>query len=193
MNDKIIRFARTFPTLADEAPLEPWDPVALDTWAAGPAGTTGSRHAAACVLAVWHCPRSPVAAVRADLCAELRRVLEDCERRVYAAEETAPPLIVRRLANAKDKALAAWLAYQVGELPEAREAADRAAELADEYVPLRRWLAADHQLRAADVLRELAAAETWRVGTFNAAAALATWDAEHRAAFLAWAENPWFC
>lgn len=192
MHDKIVRFARTFPTLAD-APLEPWDPVALDAWAGGPAGTTGSRHAAACVLAVWHCPRNPVAAVREDLCAELRRVLEDCDRRAYAREEAAPPLVVRRLAHAKDKALSAWRAYQVGELAEAREAADRAAELADEFVPLRRWLAADHSLPAADVLRELAAAETWRVGTFNAAAALAVWDDEHRAAFLAWAKNPWFC
>ena len=90
----------------------------------------------------------------------------------------------RRLGHAKDKALAAWLA---------REAADRAAELADEYAPLRRWLAVDRELRAADVLRELAAAETWRVGAFNAAAALASWDEGHRAAFLAWARDPWFC
>ena len=32
---KIIRLARSFPTLED-APLEPWDPVAFDAWAAGP-------------------------------------------------------------------------------------------------------------------------------------------------------------
>ncbi|MFY0542486.1 hypothetical protein [Nannocystis pusilla] len=89
--DKIIRFARTFPTLAASAPLEPWDPVALDTWAAGPAGTTGSRHAAACVLAVWNGRSNPVAAVRGDLCAELRRVLEDCDQRLYDREETASP------------------------------------------------------------------------------------------------------
>jgi hypothetical protein len=191
--DKIIRFARTFPTLADGAPLEPWDPVALDTWAAGPAGTTGSRHAAACVLAVWNAPPNPVATVRGDLCAELRRVLEDCDRRLYDSEETAPPMIRRRIAHAREKMLAAWRAYQVGELVEARDAAGLAAELADEYAPARRWLAVDRSLPVDKVLRELADAETWRVGSFNAVTALAQWDDEHRAAFLAWAKDPWFC
>lgn len=191
--DKIIRFARTFPTLAAGAPLEPWDPVALDTWAAGPAGTTGSRHAAACVLSVWNAPPNPVAAVRRDLCAELRRVFEDCDRRLYDREETEPPMIRRRIAHAREKILAAWRAYQIGELLEAREAAVLAAELADEYAPVRRWLAADRSLPVDKVLRELADAETWRVGPFDAVTAIAQWDDEHRAAFLAWARDPWFC
>ena len=93
----------------------------------------------------------------------------------------------------RDKALAAWRSYQLGELDEAREAATAAAAIVDIYAPLARWLAAERQLPAADVLRQLGDVEVWRVGTFNAAAALAVWDAEHREAFCAWARAPWFC
>lgn len=189
---KIIRLARSFPTLED-APIEPWEPVAFDAWAAGPAGTSGSRHAAAFILAVWHVPSSPVAVVRENLCRELREVLEGCERRAYGAEETAPPLVQRRIGNARDKALAAWRSYQIGELDKAREGATVAAATVDTYAPLARWLAAERPLPAADVLRQLGDAEVWRVGTFNAVAALAVWDTEHRGAFLAWAKAPWFC
>ena len=189
---KIIRLARNFPTLED-APLEPWDPVVFDAWAAGPAGTSGSRHAAAFILAVWHVPANPVAVVRENLCRGLHEVLEGCERRAYDAEETAPPLVQRRINNARDKALAAWRSYQLGELDEAREAAAAAAAIVDIYAPLARWLAAERPLPAADVLRQLGDVEVWRVGTFNAAAALAVWDAEHREAFCTWARAPWFC
>ncbi len=189
---KIIRLARSFPTL-EGAPLEPWDPVVFDAWTAGPTGTSGSRHAAAFILAVWHIPANPVAVVRKNLCRGLHEVLEGCERRAYDAEETAPPLVQRRINNARDKALAAWCSYQLGELDEAREAATAAAAIVDTYAPLARWLAAERQLPAADVLRQLGDAEVWRVGIFNAAAALAVWDAEHREAFCAWARAPWFC
>ncbi|MFY0542485.1 hypothetical protein [Nannocystis pusilla] len=51
----------------------------------------------------------------------------------------------------------------------------------------------DRSLPVDKVLRELADAETWRVGSFNAVTAIAQWDDEHRAAFLAWARDPWFC
>ncbi|MBZ5709270.1 hypothetical protein [Nannocystis pusilla] len=67
--DKIIRFARSFPTLAD-APLEPWDPFKFDAWAASRGGTTGFRraaslqHASACVLAVWSTRQDVVEALQ---------------------------------------------------------------------------------------------------------------------------------
>lgn len=32
----------------------------------------------------------------------------------------------------------------------------------------------------------------WRVGPFDVVGALSTWDAEHRAAFIAWASAPWW-
>jgi hypothetical protein len=32
----------------------------------------------------------------------------------------------------------------------------------------------------------------WKCGSFDAVRALARWDAEHRAAFLAWAGDPYF-
>ena len=32
----------------------------------------------------------------------------------------------------------------------------------------------------------------WKAGSFQAISALGTWDGEHRAAFLAWAQAPWF-
>lgn len=98
-------------------------------------------------------PANPVAVVRENLCRELHEVLEGCERRAYDAEETAPPLVQRRINNARDKALAAWRSYQLGELDEAREAATAAAAIVDIYAPLARWLAAERQLPAADVLR----------------------------------------
>ena len=85
------------------------------------------------------------------------------------------------------------LTMELGELDEAREAATAAAAIVDTYAPLARWLAAERQLPAADVLRQLGDAEVWRVGIFNAAAALAVWDAVHREAFCAWAKAPWFC
>ncbi|MCY0985785.1 hypothetical protein OV203_01495 [Nannocystis sp. ILAH1] len=192
MHEKIIHFARSFPTLAD-APLEPWDPVALDTWAAGPAGTSGSRHAAACVLAIWNRPPNPVGMVREALCTELRRIREDCDQRLDDREETEAPMIRRRIAHAREKMLAAWRAYQLGELVKAREAAGLAAELAGEYTPVRQWLAEEERTEpVAQVLRRLANAETWRVGTFNVVAAMASWDEPHRAAFLAWARHPWW-
>ncbi len=32
----------------------------------------------------------------------------------------------------------------------------------------------------------------WRVGPFDVVDAMGTWDEHHRAAFVAWAERPWF-
>ncbi len=43
------------------------------------------------------------------------------------------------------------------------------------------------------LLVAVAPARWSRMGTFNAAAALAVWDDEHREAFCAWARAPWFC
>jgi hypothetical protein len=42
------------------------------------------------------------------------------------------------------------------------------------------------------VLAVWAVDATWRMGRFDAMNALGTWDAEHRSAFLAWANSPWF-
>jgi hypothetical protein len=51
---RMAALARSFPTLHKADGLDPWDPDRLDHWAAThPAVTTGSRHAARFVLAVW--------------------------------------------------------------------------------------------------------------------------------------------
>ena len=34
--------------------------------------------------------------------------------------------------------------------------------------------------------------QSWKCGKFDVIEAMAVWDAEHRAAFLAWAEEPWW-
>jgi hypothetical protein len=34
--------------------------------------------------------------------------------------------------------------------------------------------------------------QSWRCGAFDVMAALRVWDREHRAAFLAWATDPWW-
>ncbi|WAS96383.1 hypothetical protein [Nannocystis punicea] len=59
---------------------------------------------------------------------------------------------------------------------------------------LRSALRERRQFYVIEALQELTVARTtWRVGTFDAVTALATWDEAHRAAFLAWAKEPWFC
>lgn len=48
----MTRLAATFPTLQD-APIEPFNPEALDDWACGPAPSSGGRYAARFILAVF--------------------------------------------------------------------------------------------------------------------------------------------
>ena len=50
---QIRQLARTFPSLGKNAPgIDPWIPHELNRWAVGPA-SSGERHAARFVLAVW--------------------------------------------------------------------------------------------------------------------------------------------
>jgi hypothetical protein len=98
--ERIIALARTFPTLAREAPLDAWDPFALDEWATTRQGSA-AWHAARFVLAVWD------------------------------------------TASVHDE------------------------ETGEDVYP-------------------------WKCGRFEATRALAKWDLEHRAAFVAWASDPWW-
>lgn len=50
---RFVSLCWSFPSLQEAPGIEPWRPEDLDAWAIGPAGTAGSRHAAAFVLAVW--------------------------------------------------------------------------------------------------------------------------------------------
>ena len=34
--------------------------------------------------------------------------------------------------------------------------------------------------------------DEWKIGRFNVVNAMAAWDHEQRAAFLRWAQDPWF-
>ena len=52
----MLRLARQFPSLAD-APLEKWEPLALEDWARGPV-TVQALYAARFVLSLWN-PRRP--------------------------------------------------------------------------------------------------------------------------------------
>ncbi len=49
---KIQWLARTFPSLRKAPGVDPWIPHELNRWAVGPA-SSGERHAARFVLAVW--------------------------------------------------------------------------------------------------------------------------------------------
>lgn len=48
----MTELARSFPCLKNAPGVDPWDPAALDRWAAGPA-SHGERVTASFVLAVW--------------------------------------------------------------------------------------------------------------------------------------------
>ena len=50
---RMSRIARSFPTLARGAPIDVFDPEALDAWACSGAATSGSSAAARFILSVW--------------------------------------------------------------------------------------------------------------------------------------------
>jgi hypothetical protein len=50
--ERIAELARTFPSLAGAPGVKPWEPETLDSWAATVA-SSGERHAARFILAVW--------------------------------------------------------------------------------------------------------------------------------------------
>lgn len=51
---KMTALAMTFPTLRGAAGVEPFDPGALDAWAAAGGRGSGSRHAVKFILSVWN-------------------------------------------------------------------------------------------------------------------------------------------
>ena len=53
-DSRMASLARSCPTLRVAPGVEPWDAPKFDLWAAGPAPSSGGRHAARFVLAVWN-------------------------------------------------------------------------------------------------------------------------------------------
>lgn len=189
---KMQALARTFHSL-EHAPIDPWDAEALDAWGAGPAASTGARHAVRFLLLVWNNTNGdPARRVVDDLSSELERVLSQtmdlAERKMDEG-----PMMARRVRNAEEHAIKAVRLYKSGN-PEALEAAKRAAEICDAFTRLDAWLSQAHvrAMKEIDVLRVVAEAVVWRVGTFDLASALATWDDRNQSAFLEWVKRPWF-
>lgn len=59
------------------------------------------------------------------------------------------------------------------------------------------WAASDEReneaKHAAQFVLAIAKPRGWKVGRFNVLLAMRRWDDAHRAAFIAWAKNPFFC
>lgn len=198
----IIHLARTFPTLRTAPLSDDFDAAAFDRWAAGPEPGESARHAAAFILSVWDAGNGwPHRRVRTELLREWRRAVDAAlgwlEEQIAIEEhsKTAEGTRARFLRNAVRALEEASKAYARGELR-------RAAELVHNYHPvlpfaeLRVCLhheALGPSLTVAQALKMIADAENWLVGPFDLGVALQQWDKAHRAAFLAWAKDPWWC
>lgn len=141
------------------------------------------------MLTVWQ-PSDLYSTLRSRLCEDILRVYKGCIDRLYARQDE--PSFAHHVNQAKQKMFIAARAYQVGDMVLARKAAEIAAKFADECAPLDQWLRAEHSIPVDEVLRQVVRASVWTVGPFNAVIALRQWDSAHRAAFLAWAADPWF-
>ena len=51
---QMTALCRLFPTLRDEAPIDPFDPDTLLAWLCGTGACSGAKHAGRFVLEVWH-------------------------------------------------------------------------------------------------------------------------------------------
>lgn len=201
---RIVALARTFPTL-QTGPLEPWDADKLDAWASGAAGTSGSRHAAAFVLSVWnHGSQQPGRAATRFLCDWFNECFKAVFNKLYDLQELpeTTPHQARALRVLDDHLRVVARSYETGERAQALElfqplisqtvhADSLLSKLAPDMRRLERVLA-PQTVEVTDVLKKLHEGCWWRVGPFIAGDALGVWDREHRAAFLAWAKDPWW-
>lgn len=201
---RIVELARKFPTL-ERAPLDPWDADKLDEWAAGAAGTSGSRHAAAFILAVWHhASQRPGRAAARYLCEWVNESSKALSNKIYDLQELqeTTPHQKKALRVLEDRVLAVLRAYETGEQAQAVELFKplasqtvHADSLLSTLAPAMRTLEralGSQTVEVTDVLKKLHEGCWWRVGPFVVTDALGTWDNQHRAAFIAWAKAPWW-
>lgn len=87
-SNTIEQLAVSFPSLANQPGVTPWDSLALDAWACGPAPSHGMLCAARFVLAVWD-PNTDWRCGRFDLM-EAMGVWDVAHHRAFVAWALAP-------------------------------------------------------------------------------------------------------
>lgn len=190
---RLVALARTFPTLTD-APIDPWGDESadrLDDWAG--VQSSGGQHAVRFILSVYNSNHGlPAARVRRWLLEDqyFTSTVEKCFRSAPYDEGTDEQ---RQTAyNATEHGERARGLYIIGQREKALEEALAAAAAHPGWSPLARLLARPTEVSVEQVLRELHQAEVWNVGPFSLHDAFGVWDDQHRAAFVAWAKNPWW-